>query len=120
MFVTKEKGTREYNVYKVSYLADAPFDVAWKCTNSLAEWLASTESISNINATEIESTDEQLGERTFFVEWKDGSVQTMQVRWQLQLGLIDVTVDQGAVGRGGNNGASARAVHAGGQADIRR
>lgn len=100
VFIKQKSGTPGFEFYKLTYLVDTPPDVAWAATDAIGAWLESANVISNVAPADVENPQGELTERTYFVTWANELIQTLNVRWDKSLGLIDISVDQGSLGRG--------------------
>lgn len=100
VFIKQMSGTTDFESYKLTYLAGVPPDAAWAATGEIGSWLESANIITKVTTVDVEEPQGELTNRSYFVEWANGVIQTLQVRWDKRRRLIDISVDQGSLERG--------------------
>jgi hypothetical protein len=95
--VSKVQGTGDSDVYKITYVANVPAQVAWEAAMEMPEWLRSNRMVgefaplpdSSDAAAESATTD--LGRR-YLVRWRDSTLQELVLRRDDTKRLIDIAI----------------------------
>ena len=98
--VSKVRGHENTDIYKVTYTADVPADLAWEAAMEMPQWLRNNRMVKEFaplvapsagGALEPLAAPTDDGQR-YVVRWRDSTIQELIVRRDEARRLIDVTV----------------------------
>jgi hypothetical protein len=98
--VSRVRGREDTDVYKITYTADVPDDVAWEAAMEMPRWLRNNRMVREIaplNAPTVGAADappalEEQDGRRYVVRWRDSTIQELIVRRDEARMLIDITI----------------------------
>ncbi|MEE9295610.1 MAG: caspase family protein [Phycisphaerae bacterium] len=78
------EGTADEDVYIGTYTVDAPWDVAWKVTTGIPNWLEKTSMVKDVRSVGGHGT-------AYWITWKDGTAQRVIVDRDRAKGLVQIS-----------------------------
>jgi uncharacterized caspase-like protein len=95
--VSKVRGTENSDVYKITYVANDPAEVAWGTAMEMPQWLRNNRMVGEF--APLPSDDGSgaagvggVGGQRYLVRWRDSTVQELILRRDDTKQLIDVTI----------------------------
>jgi hypothetical protein len=89
--VSKVLGTGDSDIYKITYVAGVPSDVAWETAMEMPQWLRNNRMVSEFTPLPEASAGEAAAQH-YLVRWRDSTVQELVVRRDEAKSLIDIAI----------------------------
>jgi hypothetical protein len=95
--VSKVQGTEDSDVYKITYVANVPAQVAWATAMDMPQWLRSNRMVGEFAPLPAAGDDPpraataELGQR-YLVRWRDSTLQELVLRRDDTKRLIDIAI----------------------------
>jgi hypothetical protein len=94
--VSKVGGKESTDVYKITYLANVPADVAWETAMEMPQWLRSNRMVGEFAPLpangDQEATGTGEGGQRYLVRWRDSTLQELVLRRDDAKKLIDISI----------------------------
>ncbi|MHC4318896.1 MAG: caspase family protein [Planctomycetota bacterium] len=93
--VSKMQGTQDSDVYKITYVANVPAEVAWETAMEMPQWLRNNRMVDEFAPLPPEPVQEPgagEGGQRYLVRWRDSTLQELVLRRDDARKLIDIAV----------------------------